>query len=337
MGREALSQAEIASLSEAKLPPAGQAAGLQRVKSHPSTQDANKRPTLDFACADRLSPRVMLGLEVLSESAARDFAASLALLVRAPVTARVSRVVQVTYAELVRELADPTCAGVSKVDLLGCNIAIDIGPAIVYPIIDRLLGSVQNNTQPVARPLTQIERRLAARVLGLFQDSLRRTWSSLGALECELSRVETNPRLLQIVSPSEMIVVAEIELSLGAARGIMRLCIPSAALEPLRECIAPVGKLEKPSTSGTSGARLADAGGHVAVEVVAELASQRVSAADLAGLGVGDIITTDISVHTPLVLRVDGVAMFHARPGAYKGRKAISIVERIDSDQSSTS
>jgi flagellar motor switch protein FliM len=47
----------------------------------------------------------------------------------------------------------------------------------------------------------------------------------------------------------------------------------------------------------------------------------------LIGLRVGDIITTDKDVHSPLTVSVEGVEKFRARPGAFKGRKAFQIEE----------
>ena len=39
----------------------------------------------------------------------------------------------------------------------------------------------------------------------------------------------------------------------------------------------------------------------------------------------GDVITTEKDIHSPLVACVEGVPKFHASPGAFKGRKAIRV------------
>ncbi len=66
------------------------------------------------------------------------------------------------------------------------------------------------------------------------------------------------------------------------------------------------------------------------VEVVATLARSRITTADLLGLRVGDIVTTEKGVRDPLELAVEGAAKFRASPGAVKGQKAIQIVGPID-------
>jgi flagellar motor switch protein FliM len=69
------------------------------------------------------------------------------------------------------------------------------------------------------------------------------------------------------------------------------------------------------------------------IELVVELANTRIAVKESSELGVGDIITTDQDVLSPLVVRVDGAARFHARAGAYKGRKAICIEQRCEEGQ----
>jgi flagellar motor switch protein FliM len=61
------------------------------------------------------------------------------------------------------------------------------------------------------------------------------------------------------------------------------------------------------------------------VTLIAQLATTKLSAADLRGLGVGDLITTEAPMQDGILLCVDGVAKFRAHPGASAGRKAARI------------
>jgi flagellar motor switch protein FliM len=67
------------------------------------------------------------------------------------------------------------------------------------------------------------------------------------------------------------------------------------------------------------------------VEVVVRLARTKISTGDLVGLRVGDIIATEKDIHSPVLVSVEGVPKFHARPGAYRGHKAICIHDAISS------
>src|SRR5690606_20077768 len=72
--------------------------------------------------------------------------------------------------------------------------------------------------------------------------------------------------------------------------------------------------------------RIADA----PVEVVVELAETTISTADLINLRVGDIIATEKDIAEPLVVSVEGKTKFFAKPGQYKGRKAIEILGQCE-------
>ena len=46
-----------------------------------------------------------------------------------------------------------------------------------------------------------------------------------------VDRVESNPQLVQIVPPNEVVVLISFELTLGDIRGMMNLCIPFNSIE----------------------------------------------------------------------------------------------------------
>ncbi len=112
------------------------------------------------------------------------------------------------------------------------------------------------------------------------------------------------------------------ELTLGKSCGPLALCLRDKLV---RRAAA------SQSAKSTADAKNPLAGAHpgATVEVVVELAQTCIPAGELASLRVGDIITTDTLVTAPLVVNVAGVAQFRARAGAYKGRKAICIEDRL--------
>lgn len=328
MGGENLSPSERASLLgdagnlEA---PAGQAEALRRFSSGRNPRGS---APLDFHYAERIGPAVLAALESLHSAVARDFAAALSVLVRTTAKFKITRVTQLTCAEFTRSLDRPTCAGLITADRLSSTVALDISPAILFPIIDRMLGGGHDPSPPLARPLTDIEKRLAARVTGLWIDALARGWQPIAPIKFELLRVETNPQLAAVATPSERVVVVQGELIVGDAAGTVRCCLPTKCLESVRDLlvgVSPSGGLQSPIQATTSPAYVPGL-----AELVAELASVRLRASELSSLRVGDIITTDSRVASPLTVTIDGTPRYQARPGAFKGRRAVCLEERIE-------
>ena len=59
------------------------------------------------------------------------------------------------------------------------------------------------------------------------------------------------------------------------------------------------------------------------VQLNVRLAQTQIGTGELIGLRVGDIITTQKDVHSPVIVSVEGIPKFRARPGAFKGHKAV--------------
>ena len=146
-------------------------------------------------------------------------------------------------------------------------------------------------------------------------------------LKLKVIQVESNPQLVQIVPPNEVVVLISFELTIGELRGMMNLCIPYNSIERIG------GKLSANSWSAygrrqatpDSMEQLSRAISAALVELRVRLAQTRISAGELVSLRVGDIITTQKDIRSPLIVSVEGIPKFRARPGALKGHKAVAI------------
>src|SRR5690606_38836203 len=131
-------------------------------------------------------------------------------------------------------LENPTCFNLLYSKGLDGNIILDLNPSIIFPIVDRLLGGGKENRLSFpSRALTEIELRLVSRITGLATRGLENAWKNLCDLELSILQVESNPQLVQIVPPNEVIVLISFEITMGDMRGIMNLCIPFNTIEPL--------------------------------------------------------------------------------------------------------
>jgi flagellar motor switch protein FliM len=143
-------------------------------------------------------------------------------------------------------------------------------------------------------------------------------------LELELAKLETNPRLVQLGSAQDSVIVVRFTCELGARSGTMDWMLPDAQLTPIREALA--------SDSGKAPARKQEAWGpalsaalhEVDVEIRAVLGQARLSLRELVSLAPGDIIP----IETPqdVTLLVGDVPLRHGRFGVSQGRNALKIL-----------
>jgi len=301
----------------------------------PPPRAREKITPYDFKRPERVGKEQMRALQTLHEGFGRNFGAALSALLRSIVDVKLTSVDQLTYSEFVFSLENPTCFNLLKAEPLEGNLILDINPSILYPILDRLLGGGRGASPLARRPLTEIELRLVARITGLFLGELRHAWENVLDLKLEVVQVESNPQLVQIVPPNEVVVLISFELTVGDVRGMMNLCIPYNSIERIGGRLSANSWVTygKRQSTPDSVEQLSRTLRSSLVELKVRLAQTRISTGELISLRVGDIITTEKDTHSPVLVAVEGVPKFLAHPGSFKGHKAIRI-DRVMEDPS---
>jgi flagellar motor switch protein FliM len=331
-----LSQAEVESLLTARDSESGTARGPDDGEAlRQPARLSNKVSPRDFKRPEWVGEETMRALQTMHERFSRNFGAALSALLRNMVEVKLTSVDQLTYSEFVFSLEKPTCFNLIKAAPLKGPLILDINPSILFPLIDRLLGGGSDIELPMQRPLTEIELRLVSRITDLFLAEMKHAWSTVLELNLEVECVESNPQLVQIIPPNEVVILISFELTLGAMRGMVNLCIPSNSIKDVSDKLGASrwSTTSERSVSPESIQQVSHQLGGADIELIVELADTQIATADLIGLQVGDVITTEHDIHKPLIVSVAGRPKFHAEPGAFKGCKAIQVTERITENQ----
>jgi flagellar motor switch protein FliM len=293
----------------------------------------------DFKFPTRVGREQLQALGTLHEGFGRNASAGLSAMLRDEVEVKLAGVEELTYGEFIGRLENPTCFNVLTAKPLEGNLILEIHPAILHPMIDRLLGGGRQGSPTARRPLTEIELRLVSRINDLLLRELGAAWRDVVELNLKVQRVESNPQLAQVVPASERVALIRFNVSLGKARGTLNLCVPTSAVDRTRakrsaepEADDDRGEVEPESVEQLS-RRLRSA----VVELEVCLAQTRITTGELIALRVGDVITTEQDVGSPIVVSVEGVPKFRAAAGAHEGHKAIRIEEIVDDRRESCS
>ncbi len=330
MSTDVLSQIEVESLLSAM--GASEPATSGPLAKENTGSGREKITPYDFKRPERVGKEQMRALQTLHEGFGRNFGAALSALLRSIVEVKLTSVDQLTYSEFVFSLENPSCFNLLKAEPLEGNLILDINPSILYPIIDRLLGGGREMGPLARRPLTEIELRLVARITGLFLDELRHAWENVLELKLAVLQVESNPQLVQIVPPNEVVVVISFELMIGDLRGMMNLCIPYNSIERIGGKLSANSWVSygRKSASPETIKQISETLCSSPVGVSVRLAQTKIGTGELMGLSVGDIVTTQKDIHQPVIVSVEGVPKFRAKVGAFKGHKAIQIESTIE-------
>ena len=304
-----------------------------------SAQGARKTTLYDFRRPERVGKDQMRAIQSMHESFGRNFAASVSTLLRTLVEVKLSSVDQLTYGEFIYDLENPSFINLIRAEPLHGYLVLDISPSVIFPILDRLLGG-KDAPLVARRPLTGLEQQLAKRFTDLFLNDLAEGWEHVVKLNLRVDRSESNPQMVTIVPPNEVAIVIVFELVIGDSKGMLSLCIPYNAVEPFASNLTDnswQGYSASNSTDETRG-MLQSQMKHSSMRMSVTLADTKITTAEMLGLRIGDVITTDHDVHDGLEVFIEGIPKFLAKPGTLKGRKAIQIVDKIaDSDKTPSS
>jgi len=349
MGGELLSQSEVEALigmmTDAGSAPAtsagsrfGPGQGIadrgESIKTSAHAWTPKEKVTsYDFKSPDRVGKEQMKTLQTMHEGFGRKFAAGLSAMLRAVVDVKLTTVDQLAYSEFVFGLDNPTCFNLLRAEPLEGNLILDLNPAILYPMIDRLLGGGREPAMTSRRPLTEIELRLVLKVTKMFLQELRHAWENVIELDFEVIQTESNPQLIQVVPQNEVVIVLCFEVALIEARGGITLCIPYNSFERIANKLtsnAWTGYSSKKQATPQTIKRISKDVRNMRAMVKVKLAESKMKMHEFMNLRVGDVICTQKKADSPLMVSVEGIPKYWATPGKYKGYTAIQIEENID-------
>jgi flagellar motor switch protein FliM len=299
-----------------------------------AAQSSSAKPlevrSYDFKRPERVSKDQMKALEALHERFARNFGAALSGYLRTIIEVKVRSVEQLTYAEFTYSLPMPTSFCLLDASPLEGQICLEISPLIIFPIIDRMLGGSNSELYIPQRPLTQIEQRLADRTIERAITALKEAWANIEIIDFKVTQHESNPQLVQIVPPNEVVVVISFEIKMGNRAGSMSLCIPFNVIE------AVIHRLI--SQDWTSYKRQTNEEGHVRslmenlkearLDLRAYLAETTIKVGDLLSLEPGDILKTKKEKNFDLILQIEGKSKYAGKIGQYRGSRAFRITRQ---------
>lgn len=337
---EVLDQTEIDALlasvaSEEDATPGAPGAAVALAGEGTSLRIEQDVSTYDFKRPERVSKDQIRALGSIHDGFARNFGATLSSFLRTIIDVRVVGVEQLTYSEFIHSLPNPTCFVILQAPPLEGQMCLELSPLIVYPIVDRLLGGSNAEMFIPQRPLTSIEWRLINRLVERALEHLSEVWRNLVDAHFEVVEVESNPQLVHIVAPTEVVVFITFEIKMGQCAGTMSMCIPFNTIESVLSKLTTqswFGYRAKGATEAQKGRLLRNLtrGG---VSLTAYLGEAKIKLSELRDLRPGDLIQLQKRVDRDLIVQIEGRNKFAGSVGQFRGRRAISLCRHAEIDE----
>ncbi len=186
-----------------------------------------------------VSQRRLPMLDVIFDRTARLMTTSLRQLTDDNIEVALDDISTTRFGDYLQGLAPPAVIGVVRAAALNnyCLIAAD--GALVYSIVDLLLGG-RRGAGFIAveeRSFTAIELGLAQRILSLLVEDLGEAFQPVADGAFTLERLETTPRFAAIAQDASVCAQAKFRVRIEDIGGRVSVLFPHAALEPVRKTL----------------------------------------------------------------------------------------------------
>lgn len=315
MANRVLSQEEIDSV-------------FRHLRESSAGEDLRKKALhYDFSRPDRIAKDQLRAIHLLHDNFTRNLASSLSAYLRAYVMVNLVSVEQLSFMEFSQCLPSPTCLVCLSLEPYDGNAVLELNPQLVFPILETLLGGTGKPAGKVTREITEIEQSILDGLFRIILHDLQEAWHAVTEIDFKVESHETEPQLLQILSPNEPVVAIGVEVRIGEVSGMMNLGIPSLIIKMLRQRFDQQWTLRKAESTVAEHNRIFNLIKPSLLHLDARLSGPTMSVEDVLRLQAGDVIRFDYAVDRPLDLHINGTLKYHGYVVGTGRKKAFQVSE----------
>ena len=264
----------------------------------------------DFTRLDRISKSQLRAIHLIHETFVRNLSSSLSVYLRSYITFSLISLQQISYAEFVEGRSSPTCIAYIGLSPYDDVAVIELNPSLALSLVEILLGGRGETTSNIQRKITEIERHLLQNLMRIIMEDLTEAWKSVAEISFEVQSVTSEPRLFDVLAPTEAVAVIDIEVRLGAHTSLMSLAIPSIFLKRLRHKFEQMRQVRRAESTASDQVLIAGLIQDVRVVVEARLDASTISANTLLTVNPGDVLELDHPLNRQVKVHLNGTAKY---------------------------
>ena len=295
----------------------------------PGEDLANRAQPYDFRRPDRIAKDQLRAMHMIHETFARSIGSSLSAFLRAYVAVNIVSVEQLSFAEFSRSLPSPTC--LLNLGMVGFDNSalMELNPSILFPVLELILGGSNATPAKIDREISEIERAILDGFFRILIKDLKDAWRMVpAALDFRIDGFETDPQLLQILSPNEAVVAISIELRIGEIAGMMNIGIPSIIIKMLGQRMDQHA-VRRTELTEDEQSRIMRLLRPATIRVDTRLSGPTLTVRDLLNLKTNDVLSFDYPVQRPMNVVFNGRRKYLGQIVATGRKRAVELGEVV--------
>ena len=186
----------------------------------------------NFAQPLKAEMKLGCGLDSLQADIAAGLSRSLSEHVGLRIDIAPHTIESLRYSDFIATLSRPTCLGVLRIDPPNAQACLDIAPAVLFPMIDALLGGHRSPAEAVPnRALTQIEQGLALQIVERAAGQLADKLSGPTPVAVREEELASDPAQIRLMPADEVLTVMRFAATIGDSHGVIRLGLPAPVVD----------------------------------------------------------------------------------------------------------
>lgn len=282
----------------------------------------------DFTGQEKIVRGKMPSLDIANERLARGFRLSLSSAIRHLVDVTSVNVNITKFYDFMRAIPFPSSINIFKFEPLRGYGLLVLDAPMIFTLIEYFFGGTgKSHYKPEGREFTPIELKIIHKVVLAFLSDMEDAWKPIYPIKTSFVRSEMNPQFVTIVTPVDVVIKVEFILEIEGKQCKVFLCIPYSSVEPIKEKLYSAFSADRDEMDLKWIERLKQRINELPVKVVAIIGTVRVTLQDLLNLNVNDVLITNKTVDSEVVLTVQGIPKLKGHFGIYKGSYAIKITD----------
>jgi len=299
-------------------------------------EEKNKVRAYDFRRPIKLSKEYINTLHMIFENFAKSSSNVLSTMVRTNVSMSLGAVEQISFDEFVHSIPNPTIMGVFHSAPLSGNQIIEINPQFGTQVVELLCGGAQSREKkgPKKEKFTDIELGIVEDVLVNLLKGFKSAWSDIMELEPTLDNLETNPQLVQTMSPNEPVVLISFMVEIFDVKSFINICIPYVSFENITDKLSIRSWFDMGKSYDDNKYRdqIAERLESTDVSLTVEMGKTILTVDDFLHLEDGDIVQLDMRTDQPMKLYVEDKVHYLVQPGLFKDKMAVQVLQYVEED-----
>jgi flagellar motor switch protein FliM len=299
-------------------------------------EEKEKVRTYDFRRPIKLSKEYINTLYMIFENFSKIAGNLLSTQVRTNVNIKVGAVEQISFDEFIRSTPNPTLMGIFHSKPLAGSQVLEINPQFCEQVLELLCGGLKSKFNTIGEKkekFTDIELGLLEEVVLIILKAFESAWSEIIEIETEIDYLESNPQLVQSMSPNEPVILTSFIVETFANKSFINICLPYVSLENIIDKLSIKNwfEFEKESNSFDESI-LVDRIETSTVNLEIVLGKSSITVDDFLQLEVGDVLQLDTDISDPLKMYVEDMLHYLVKPGVFNGRLAVEVLKYIEGD-----